>query len=238
MANQILTAAEHYIAAENLPGVKGADWLSAEMKAQAVGDALRTYSRSFPRIILSTIEGDGTALYDLSEITTWVEGFSTISEIEFPYSASELGDNVLHESTWQVVDHPTNGKTLKLTADTPVAGQSILVKFGVIHADGDPASTVRPDHVGAVGKLGASYMARALATRMASQKESTVSGGWNSMPGKNAYDTSAKKLREDYDAETGGGSDGLLAASGKIAEDRSVYTSHGYGRLTKIARRI
>lgn len=245
MANQILTAAEAYIAAANLPSgaTAATDFLPAATKTQCVAGALATYSRLFPRELTATAAGDGTVYLDLSTLTGWVEGLSAVVDVEFPYSSAALGENALPRDAWDIIDHPDNGKTLRFLEDTPGASQTVLVYFTALHADGDPAGSVRADHVDAVGKIAAANMAIALAARFASNKESTVGATWNGQSMSSRFTEWARQARKDGLADLGVGSQGSggdvpgtpACALGVI--DRDDYSSHGYGRLTHRRRR-
>ncbi len=232
---EIQAAALQYIQNANLP----TGWLSTDMQAQAVADALATYSRLFPRELCVAASGNGTAYLTLSSLIGWVVGFSEVSSIEYPYTAAALGENVLHDDTWEVVTHPTNGATLRFLEDVPAATAQILVAFTVLHADGAVTATVRRDHVGACAKLAASYMALSLSARASSNKESTVGGSWNGQSMAGQYGALAKKLRTEAEADLGTGADAIEegAVSEIQAIDMSRRPSHGYGLLTHRRRR-
>lgn len=200
MADEIKTPALVYIQADNLPE----GFLDAEAQAQAVNDALRRYSGDCPRILVESIAGADTSVYDLSEaLAAWDPNASRVAHVEYPWSRTS--ENELDLDEWEVEEDPTAGKFLRLIGYSAATGCSIRVKYTALWTE----ATIPAHHLSPVAQLAAAGMARILAARFAQGNESTIQvDTFHPVNRSSQYVKLAQDLEKQYVAGVGPGGAG------------------------------
>ena len=104
--------------------------LSPDDKDKAIVNAGRTFSRKFPRVIAEEANGNGGFEYDLP--ASWVEGYSTITGLIFPWDPTEQNPTRLERKDYRIFEGP-NGTKLRFVRDVPAASQKYLIAYTVPH---------------------------------------------------------------------------------------------------------
>lgn len=124
--------------------------LTPDDRDKAIINAARAFSRKFPRILAIATPGDNGFEYDLP--AGYVEEFSTIAEIRFPWDPDEQNPTKLELKDYNVFDGP-NGRKLRFIRDTPTVSQEFLTIFTaphVVDATGNTDTIGTFDAAGAV----------------------------------------------------------------------------------------
>lgn len=100
--------------------------LTREDKDRHIRTAARTFQAKFPQILSVQVAGDGGFEYPLP--TGFVDGFSNIQEVYYPYVSTDQDPPRLERRDYRVWDGPS-GKRLRFTADKPLATEAFLVVF-------------------------------------------------------------------------------------------------------------
>lgn len=115
----------------------GAGHLEPSEIDSIIETAAKTFQRRFPRILAYELSGAGVFDYAVTGITGWVEGFSAIQDVYFPYLSTDQNPPRLETKDWRIWDTPT-GRMLRFLSDTPGASDKALVVFTAPHtADAD-----------------------------------------------------------------------------------------------------
>lgn len=105
-------------------------------------------SRYNPRKIRTTFAGADTKIYDLSSVLaadTWVQDFSRIVEVWFPYDVTNEVQDPIPQAYWELEKRNFGGDTLDALVfqiDTPAAAQEIEILYKTIHV-----FLVAPDNI-------------------------------------------------------------------------------------------
>lgn len=157
---------------QDQPGFIGTG--DGEDMEQAVRDALETYARDVPRVLVADVAGDGST-YDLTLPNGYVDGFSRFTAIEYP--AGERVPLMLANSNWTIYRNGTTVK-LRLLALTPGSGETVRLSYTAQHTiDGlDAASetTVSAHRTWAFVYLAAAKCMLRLADRFLHEQEGTL----------------------------------------------------------------
>jgi hypothetical protein len=104
--------------------------LASDDIVAAVLQAAALYSLDRPLTRVSDISGAGS--FDLALPTGWVDGFSQVKQIEYPYDSSYPQPPTIDNDDWTIYQNPT-GKVLRLLADTPTSGETVRLHFSAPH---------------------------------------------------------------------------------------------------------
>lgn len=125
------------------------------------------YSQARPVQWIADFTGDGVTwnwTINLTNFPGWVEGFSVISDVEYPADDSVAGEhepNVLDKEQWMKYATATNTFQLRLLEIVPAAGKKVRVRYTLPHA-ADGSDTPVQDFNGVVN-LAAALACRKLA---------------------------------------------------------------------------
>lgn len=131
----------------------------------AIAAALKTYSKHRPDIAVEDITGNGTHDYDLPD--AWMEGFSSISSIEYPMDKvpAELLDN----DEYAVYQTP-DGKKIRLMNDMPPTTDAFRLSYTLPRMQ----DTILANDEDALCNLSASFCLDQLANAFAQTSDSTI----------------------------------------------------------------
>jgi hypothetical protein len=150
--------------------VPGDHPLEYSQKELAAIKAMPVYSEYKPVKYVQDFSGDGTQVYDIfPSITTWSEGFSEITGVEYPVDDDEPAVILDLGEDYEVQTFPTGNK-LRFLKDTPAATE----EFRVITTGLRDYSTVQAVDEQAVISLAAGYFAEMLATWYSQTSDSTI----------------------------------------------------------------
>lgn len=221
--------------------------LNPDDMSAAIDSARATHSRHRPLRKSIDLIGDGSGVFNVADLTGYVEEFSGDPEIEFPISTS--GDpNPMDRRSWIWYRHPTEALQIRLLGAKPTASQSVRFEFNVLHLIDDSAAvdaetglsaTTIPDaDFFAFCKLVAAEQLDQLAqffTQTGEGTEVTMGGqSFYSTKGKE-YEARAKKNRTQYEQHVGVGKDVDVGAA-SVTKNLDQADSRGRDRLTHKTR--
>ncbi len=112
---------------------EGAGNLSPEDRDRFIIDAGRTFSRQFPRKVAIEIAGNDGFEYALSLLTGFVDGFSTITQMFYPWDPDEQDPEPMERKYFQIFEGPS-GAVLRFIRNRPRTTEEFLPVFTVPHA--------------------------------------------------------------------------------------------------------
>lgn len=149
----------------------------AELQA-LIKAAVESYSRDAPDEVTADITGDDGKYYDIAgSLTSWVEGFSHIVELEYPAAtvASDETPQLLDDSDWR--DDYWDGSTryLFFPNHAPSSSETIRVTYTAPYTfdESDDITTPTQDFY-AICNLAACLACRAIATKYSRTSDSTI----------------------------------------------------------------
>ncbi len=104
--------------------------LSPDDRDKALENAARTFSRRFPLKVATPIDGDNGFEYDLP--STYIDGFSTISDVIKPWDVDNQDPPRLERKDWRLFDGPS-GLKFRFTRETSSVGDQFLLVYTVPH---------------------------------------------------------------------------------------------------------
>lgn len=118
----------------------GARNLTPDDKDDHIKHAARIFSRRFPRKLAVETTGDDGFEYDPP--AGFVDGFSTITDIIFPWDPTEQDPDRLEHKDFRLFDGPT-GLKIRFITDRPTTTQQFLTVFTAPHtADSEGADVI------------------------------------------------------------------------------------------------
>jgi hypothetical protein len=143
-------------------------------KIWAISKAVKRYSKDRERQIAEDETGNGGYDYALTLLTSWMEGFSTIKQIEYPIN-NDLYDNsnILTDDAWMIYLKPT-GKVIRLLEDQPAATETLRITYTSLHLCDDTQCTIPTGDEEAVQMMAASVFCNMLATYYAQNQDSVI----------------------------------------------------------------
>ena len=149
--------------------------LNEAEKTEAIEDALDQYSKDRPDTAADDITGDGGFDYLLSGLTNYEDGFSWISDIEYPYDSSDARRNSIEGDRWEEY-HNGSAKYLRFLYDTPTTAETIRVHYTIPYEFSAGGAVVIPlTDFRALCNLAAAKALRFIAAKFLHTGESTLS---------------------------------------------------------------
>jgi len=142
-------------------------------KIFAINAALKKYSGHRPRIAVEDEDGTGGFDYQLSLLTEWTDGFSTIKSVEYPVDDTVETAAILQEDAWTLYQKPS-GKCLRFLDTKPPATEDFRVTYTTLHVCSDAACTIPPCDEEAVQILAAALFCDMLAAYFSQTQDSTI----------------------------------------------------------------
>jgi len=187
---------------------------------QAVGQALRTFSRDRPRLVTGAISGDGSATaFRLPRL--WVQGFSGVPEVEYP--TGNTPRTVIESEEWEILDSVLGTQPTRLFSfrnGAPASGtDNIRLRYTTVHRHDDEQDSIPPNDLDAFLWLASSYCAATLAARQANSSDSTIAAdSVNYRDGESRWRSVAKYYQGLYDQHLGRGKDAVVAPAGAVRD--------------------
>lgn len=163
---------------------------------KAIEEALAgRYSKDRPLTVTVDVAGNGAQYeWDLGTITGWQQGFSRITEIEYPQG--ERTPAMLDDDEWMIYESPTGSFLRFITA--PANGKSARLKFTAAHAI--DATTASDADYHAIGALAGALAARKLAAIYTQTGDASIAADTvNYRTKAQEYLTLARRLEKDYE---------------------------------------
>ena len=195
----------------------------------AIAQAAKHYSSDRPQRLAADIHGAGS--FDLALPTGWNDGFSTVAQIEYPFSTTAPDNLTVDDDQFLIYRSPT-GNVLRLLSAVPQVGETCRVHFTGLHSIPASGNTTIPDvDFDAVASLCGALALEQLAGLMIQTGDPTLSADVVDYKSKSQqYLAAAKALRTNYDRLLGKLDNEVVAASAQqqLNENLSV----GLDRLT------
>lgn len=149
-----------------------ANWVSSDNIDSHIHAAARIYSLHRPLVKVKEFSGDGG--YDYGLPGDWIQGFSLISEIEYPYDVQD--PTIIPKEEWTIflkLVGSTQTYVLRFLNVKPTAAYTVRMTYTLPHTIGE-ASTVYANDEEAVCHLVASLALRAVASKMLQTSSPTI----------------------------------------------------------------
>lgn len=146
---------------------------NSEVYEDVVAQAVRIYSRYRGKKSLLDITGTTDGEFDIALPSTWIDGFSSIKSVEFPYNAANQVPQYLKESDYRIYDGPS-GQSLRFTTVKVTPTNAARVVFTVPHTVNISASTIPLYHEDAIANLATSIFADIVAGEFANISRSSL----------------------------------------------------------------
>lgn len=213
---------------------------AAKLSSAAIETALRAaleeYSRDCPREVVVQVAGTGGFDYPVSAFgaaesgstasTQWSNGFSSITDVIYPYDADERDLPHLEPDEYALVRLPA-GQSLRFLTYTPTATEAFLVHFTRPHEVTVSVGTVPEGDEQAVCSLAAACALESLAAFYAQATDSTFGADVADHRGRTTvYTDLARTLRRQYYAHVGRRQNGETASP--VAAGANVDIDRGY----------
>lgn len=131
----------------------------------ACTEALNRYSKARPFEVVADMPGSGS--HDVDLPVDWIEGFSTITQVEYP--VDRVPAEIIDRADYQLYASPA-GRKLRILSATPDADENVRQTYTIMHsADSVPAVDLE-----AVANLAASICLRQLAAAFGQTSDSTI----------------------------------------------------------------
>ncbi|MBA7652873.1 hypothetical protein ES703_60712 [subsurface metagenome] len=160
--------------------------------------ALKRYSHHKPQSLAHEFQGDGG--YDYSLPDDWIQGFSRITQVEYPYDQQR--PNIIPHEEWTLflkLMNSTQTFVLRFLAISPVAGEYVRITYTIPHVVDDSSSTVFDNDFDAVCCLAASYCCGALSRKYSQTSDPTIAADVVNYAAKaSSYASRAKELFQAY----------------------------------------
>jgi len=175
-----------------------AEWVSSSQIDSHVAAAARIYSLPRPYEKVDEFAGDGGYDYDLP--SDWVQGFSRISQVEYPYDVQF--PTIIPKEEWTIflkIVSSVQTYVLRFLDTKPAAADSVRVTYTLPHSIEADSSTVYQNDVEAVSHLATSLCLRAIASKMLQTSSPTIGADAVSYAAKSsAASTRAKEFYKSY----------------------------------------
>ena len=142
-------------------------------KILAIGQAVKSYSKHRPWIVVEDESGADNFDYAVSLLAHWSDGFSAIGKVEYPVDDTDEVADLLDEDAWAIYSKPA-GDYLRFFEDLPAVGETFRVTYTAIHVCSDVECTVKAIDEQAVQALAAALYCEILATWFAQNQDSTI----------------------------------------------------------------
>ena len=206
------------------------DIISEDVRDEMVKAALERYSRDAPDTQTDDVDGDGGKYYGVAtSLTGWVEGFSRITEIEYPAAtiASDETPVYLEPEDWRddywvaVGETPTQTRYLYLPNHAPAATETMRITYTVPWLfSGSPLTVDMPTQdFFAVCYLAAGLCCQVIAAKYARTSDSTIAAdsvGHTTRSGEHAR--RAKEFIALYEKHLGLGEEADVKATGEFVD--------------------
>lgn len=217
-----------------VPRIKESDnRLSLDDRFKAIASARREYERVFPLEKVKQLDGAGAFDFtiDNTNFPGFVVGFSSITQVYFPYAATDQQPVRLDVDRYEVRQLPS-GWVFRMRFDTPTAAQKLLVYWTAQHTVSASACTIPASDDDAFADLAASFCFLMLAATYAQVVDGTIDADSADRRSRvDYYKGLAKVLRESYERKLGLGDEAAQAAGLAVADLNPPFSSRTRERL-------
>ncbi len=199
-----------------------------------VKEAVRAgYSKDRPEEKVVEVTGTGAFDYAITTLTGYVEGFSTITKMEYPVDDTSQEQDFLEEDEWELYRKPS-GLFLRFKEATPATSEKFRATFTVPYqfTTSNPSESINipVTDVDAVSNLAASVAFGRMASKFARESDPTIGADTVDHKSKDSrYRALARDYARMYREHIGKPSE-AVAAGGFVDWDPKLQT--GVDRLT------
>jgi hypothetical protein len=136
-----------------------------------IANAIARYSAQRPRDVTADVTADGTIFVPLP--STWEAGFSTLTEVEYPVSATDL-PTIIDERYYRLWQTPTATKILWLDGGNPAANAAVRIRYTILHTITASATTVPEAHFYALCEMAIALCAESISAKYANTRETAL----------------------------------------------------------------
>ena len=226
--NEVLEATRRKIA-------DPADVQDDEIWKTMIDEAVDRYSRHRPLEKVSDIAGTG--VFDIAYPSDYLDGFSYVRQVEFPFVATQQNPSYLKMGRDFLADYrDESGIVLRLLSVTPDSTQIIRLTYTTVHILLAASTTIPRVDEQAVVNLSASLMCEALAAEFEKRTRSSMPDTTFDLRTKSLeYQTQADRYNRIWMEMMGISADGAPAAAVGVA-DFDMRLSNGREPLTHPTR--
>lgn len=184
--------------------------------------AVEEYQKDHPLEKAVRVAGAGTYKYAISNLTGYVDGFSSIKGVAYPHLGTEQDLPWLDGQDFGTVrDH--NGLSLWFAGMSPTAAEFFLTLFTLPHTVSATAWTPRSSDDEAIADLAAGYCCDELAARYSQETDTTIQAdSVNRLQKADLYRSMATRFKDSYKRK--------MQSVGKAATAIAVgFTNTGFG---------
>jgi len=195
--------------------------------------ALEAYSKKVPRPVVLDLPSDGSGDFPISSLTGFDEEFSGDPEIEYPISNAGDEPSMIDRRDWKYYRKPAPvGLVIRLFGIPN--GNQVRFTFKAPHSITDTDSTPPQSDFNAICKLAAAEGCDDLSRHYTQTSESSFIQADQAIYQSKAreYESRAKKLREQFSAHVGAGSQEEGPPAASVTKNWDTRNSRGGDRLT------
>jgi hypothetical protein len=195
----------------------------------AILSAVEEHQKTYPLEKVLKIAGDGGFKYAVSSLTGFVDGFSAIRQVAYPYVTTDQIPAWLDDDEFGLVRNES-GLFLWFPTAKPAASEFFLVVFTIPHTATVGAWTLPATDDEALADLSAAYCCDALASYYSQSTDNTWSADSVNHLAKSAeYRANAKRFRDSYKSKINAGEADVPAiAMGEIDRSFGTVLGHDY----------
>jgi hypothetical protein len=213
-----------------IPRLKGDSHLTSAPGGDvdaAILSAVEEYQKTYPLEKVLKIAGDGGFKYAIASLTGFVDGFSSVKQVAYPYVTTDQIPAWLEGDEFGLVRNES-GLFLWFPLAKPAGTEFFLVVFTIPHTASASAWTPPATDDEALADLAAAYACDALATFYSQSTDASLTADSVQHLTKAAeYRASARRYRDSYKAKINAGhADVPAMAIGEI--DRTFGTTQGH----------
>jgi hypothetical protein len=145
--------------------------ISQEIYQQSISQAARIYSRYFPIEVVSDIPGENG--FNLTLPVAFMDGFSTINSIEYPYIASQQNPNLIKLNEARPYRTPT-GLQIRFMTYSPKSTEVVRLNYTVPHTITTTTSTIPSFREDAIGNKASALVAEIIAADYSNTSRSSM----------------------------------------------------------------
>ena len=198
---------------------------------QAIAQAVGSYSRDFPRIVVESEVGDSGKYYPLSNLSLWEDDFSEIRQIDYD-AGSRIGSDespqFLSEDNgdWKYY-RDASTRYFYLPNHSPTSGTTLIITYSARHTLDSTTSTIPTQHEKAIVFLSVSELASTLSFHAEKAIDSPAGASYISMRTKSSgFRSVGDHFKAKYIDEMGG--EDIVGASHWREFDQKYITGDNY----------
>lgn len=210
--------------------------LGSDEKQEAIGEALAEYSKDKPQTAADDITGDAGFDYLLSDLASYEDGFSWITNIEYPYDSSAAIPNNIEDDRWAIYNSGS-AKYLRFLDVKPATSETFRAHYTIPYVFDDSDNVVIPlADFRALCNLATAYALRAVAAKFVHTGDPSFSADVVNYRSKSREAMDLAKVFAKAYRDHMGLKDDAPARGASVTVDQDMEYSFGGDFLTHPAR--